>query len=261
MKIAAVLNIHDYPEVVQDTLNSICTFMTDKIIVVVDGCCTSTFNKIELPAIKITGFPHKLPKSPHRNMALGLMTLYETFPNEDWYCYTEWDALWGSDRFKQSLALADEQNIWMMGTNGHVDYVEMPLVESLVKSQFKSVYYLMGACQFFSRSFMTKLAELNFFERFLNLTNGFSRGHIPNYNGYDISEHMYPTMSRHFGGNIGVFSSYEDGEWHGSYEYFPIRWKPDLDPVSENFPDASIMHPLKTYDNPIRTYHREKRHK
>lgn len=256
MKIATVMNVHADPSVVIDTLESINMYVTNNNLVVVDGSSVNVFNEVKLPATKIEGFPHKSNKSPYRNMALGLMTIYELHPEEDWYLYIEPDCLVGSDEFKRVLEIADKQNVWMMGVNGHIDYTEMPLIESLLGEEFRSVYYLLGACLFFNQKFMKKLHELNFFEKFLNLTNGFTQGYMPGFHGYDVSESMYPTMARHFGGNIGVLSSYSEDVWHGNYEMFPIRWRPSLDFVEDKM---SICHPIKTYDHPIRCNYREKR--
>lgn len=260
MEIAVVINVHSKPNVVMDTIESIRHYMTDDILLVIDGASTD-FKKLELPVKKLEGFRHNCPRAPYRNVALGLQTVSEVYPNADWYCYLEYDCLVTSKRFLPNLQLADEKNIWMMGSDGRLDDKTMPLVSALIGSEFKSIYYLLGACQFFSKKFMTKLNEIDYFNRFLSVTNGFSDGFFPAYTGYDISEHMYPSLARHFGGNVGVFATYDmqAGRWHGSHKVFPIRWKPELDPVTENFPEASIMHPLKSYDHPIRVYHRERR--
>jgi hypothetical protein len=171
----------------------------------------------------------------------------------------EYDCLVGSDRFMRNLKLAEEMGVWNLGTNGRMDPdISLSLVEALVGSKFSEVYYMLGACQFFNKKFMEKLVEIDFFNRFLHLTNHFTEGFMPNYAGYDVSEHIYPTLARYFGGNTGVFSKWYNDRWHGSYQYFPIRWKPEIT-EEENFPEASIIHPLKTFDHPIRIYHREKR--
>lgn len=262
MEIATVLNAHGAPEVIIDTLESIFTFMTDKVLVVVDGASWDRLGTTPLPAHKMKGFPHGIPKSPYRNMALGLMALSQKWSDANWYCYCEYDVLFGSDRFKHNLRMADEKGVWMLGSDGHIDEVNIPLLDALVgRPVGKSGYYLLGCCQFFSKAFMDTLNRMKFFERFLTMTNGFAKGTIPGFTGYDVSEHMYPTLARHFGGNIGVFATWFENEWHGPHEYYPVRWKPDLDPATENFPKASIMHPLKSYDHPIREFHRKRRQK
>ncbi|CAE7860201.1 unnamed protein product [Symbiodinium microadriaticum] len=214
--------------------------MTENVLVVVDGAAWDKFKDIPLPAEKMKGFKHGVPKSPYRNVALGLYMLSERHPDADWYCYCEEDVLFTSPRFRYNLQMADRMDVWMLGSDGHVDNKQMALIESLVGGKLTKCYYLLGCCQFFSKKFINKLKEINFFERFLALTNEFPAGHFPNYDGYDISEHLYPTLARHFGGNIGVFATWdrEEQQWHGSHEYYPIRWKPELDPETESFPQV-----------------------
>lgn len=257
MIVSTLVSAHSKPDVVLDTIDSIKIYMTDNILLIVDGA-SSEFDSLEFPVTMIKGFPHSVPRSPFRNMALGLMNLVDKYPDSDWYCYIEYDCLVTSARFKANLEKADELNVWMLGNDGHVDNIQLPIIESLIGSPLRSSYYLLGACQFFSKHFIKKLIEIDFFQRFLNLTNGFSDGLFPYYSGYDINEHLYPTLTRHFGGNIGVFATYDytKSKWHGSYEIFPVRWQPELDPDTENFSSASLIHPLKTFNHPIREHHR-----
>lgn len=260
MKIATVLNVHSQPETVLDTLEAIQQYVSKDILVIVDGA-SKDFKSHQLPVPTVEGFPHGIPRSPYRNVALGLSLLVEEYPDADWYLYTEYDCLFTSDRFKLSLKKAQDMGVWMMGSDGHVDDKQIPLIDPIIKGPMKSIYYLIGCCQFFYKDYIQKLLEINFFERFLHVTNQFTEGYVPGYFGYDVSEHMYPSMARHFGGNVGVFSSWDAQEqrWHGNYQDFPIRWKPELDPDTENYPNACIMHPLKTFDHPIRVQHRNKR--
>lgn len=260
MDLAVVINTHNQPDILRDSIDSILFYATKKILVVIDGAFWQDFKNESLNVAKIEGFYHNVPKSPYRNVALGLQKIFETYPESDWYCYCEPDVLFSSSRFKHNLKLAEKNNIWMLGNDGHLDSEALVMVQAMLDQPFKSCYYLLGCCQFFHRNFLIKLNEINFFERFLNITNNFKDGFFPFYNGYDLSEHMYPTLCRHFGGNIGVFAHYdENGNWHGSYEYFPMRWRPELDPEKENFLNASIMHPLKSFDHPIRVLQRERR--
>jgi len=61
---------------------------------------------------------------------------------------------------------------------------------------------------------------------------------------------------RAFGGAIGVFATWDRGNWHGAYQIFPMRWKPELNPETEDFEHASIMHPVKDILHPIRSKRR-----
>ena len=239
MKVATILNAHDYLDLVLDTLDSITTYVGDDILAVVNGKAKD----FKLPVYKLEGYSQGTARAPYRNVALSLMYASDLYPDADWYCYMEWDALFCSNGFKKTLEQAEQQNIWMMGTNGRIDYAEMPLIEELLGEQFRSVYYMLGACLFFHKNYMKKLKEIDFFNKFLILCNGFTEN-VPKYQGYDISEHMYPTIARHYGGNIGVFSTYENGTWHGDYKSFPVRWKPDIEEV--DYEKVNFVHPLKT---------------
>jgi hypothetical protein len=259
MELAVVMNTHvQYTNIVLDTIDSIRTYATDNVLVVVDGAAWPYYRDLSLPVHKMQGFRHGHNKSPYRNVALGLKMLTENWPESDWYCYCEYDVLFASERFKANLKMAEEKGVWMLGNDGHIDEHPLPLISSMIGEKLRNSYYLIGCCQFFHRNFIQKLNEINFFDRFLHLTSGFSDGFFPAYSGYDISENLYPTLCRQFGGNIGVFATW-DGSWHGASQYFPIRWRPELDAHADLFERASILHPVKNYDSPVREYHRKRR--
>jgi hypothetical protein len=260
MEIAAILNVHTYNSVFQDTLESVFAYVTDDTLIVVDGIAWDQFKGVDLKVPKLWGFCHGVPHSPYRNVALGLDMAYRTWGDKDWYVYLEHDVLFASTRYAYNLKMAEERGVWMLGFCGRIDEKEMPLIDSMIGEPLKSNYYLLGCCLFFHRNFIAKLSEINFFERFLNLTNGFEEGYFPAYDGYDVSEHLYPSLCRHFGGHIGVLSTWDENEkWHGSHEYFPVRWRPELDPEKDPYEKGSILHPLKNPNSFIREFHRERR--
>ena len=246
-------------DLVFDTLDSIFHHMTEDVLVLIDGACQE-MQEIDFPVYKLIGFKHGIPKSPYRNVALALQSIHDIYPEHDWYCYMEYDCLVTSKRFKYNLEMADDQGIWMLGTNGRVDEKRIPLVESLIGGEFRSPYYLLGSCQFFSKHFILALKKIDFFNRFLSITNVCRNGEMPGYSGYDVSEHLYPSLCRQFGGGIGVFSTWDsiNNEWHGSSDVFPIRWKPEIEPEMDN-KNMSICHPIKDFNHPIRQFHREVR--
>ena len=187
--------------VVLDTLDSIFCHLTQDVLVLVDGANEHEFKDFPFPTSSMIGFKHGCPKSPYRNVALGLKSLYELYPDSDWFSYCEYDVLFSSSRIKSQLSKAQEMDVWMLGNDGHVDEIELPFISSLIGSSLGQTYYLLGCCQFFHNKFLRKLYEIDFFDRFLNLTNEFTEGYIPCYSSYDISEHLYPTLCRHFGGH------------------------------------------------------------
>lgn len=262
MKITAILNTHGVPDVTLDTVDSIRHYMTDRILVVVDGVAWDTFTGINLPAYKLRGFNHNWYKSPYRNIFLGLLTAATHWQDTDWFCYIEYDCLIGSSAFKKDLEEAERDNIWCIG-NDYRDKqtVNLTFLEKIAQGKFEEVVYLLGACIFYHKDFIKIALEKEFFQRFLFYTNPFQKGFFPLYDAWDLTEHALPTIVKHFGGKIRQFATYNQmtGMWAGNYRRYPIRFRPELTYEEQHFLQASIMHPLKSLDHPIRKYHRAKR--
>jgi len=261
MKIATILNTHENSDVFHDTLDSICTWMSNDVLVLVDGVNWQQFAAEDLPVYKLEGLRHGCNKAPYRNVALGLKEASNLWPEADWYCYMEYDCLVGSSAIKNDLKLAEKEGIWCLGNDYRISNIKFQLLECMLKTKFRESHYLLGCCVFFKNTFIQKLLEINFFERFLYLTNEFSQGFFPQYEsqgGYDISEHLYPTLAVHYGGKIGQLANWSEThqKWTGQFEKYPLRFRPDLE---EDYQNACLMHPLKTYDNPIREYYRKRR--
>lgn len=266
--IAAILHTHGQPEVTLDTLESIHHYLTDQTLVVVDGAGWDHFKSLKMPSKILKGFYHGYFRAPYRNVILSLMHAAKTWPNSDWYAYLEFDCLIGSSVIKKDFELADEHNIWLIGNDYRAKQtVRFPLVEMMLKEKFEEIVYLLGAVLFYSKKFIHKLLEVDFFERFLWLTNEFRDGFFPGYEGpaaWDLAEHMMPTLAKHWGGNVTQFAKWNQhiAQWvGGNYRRYPIRWRPDLDVTEEVHFQSAIMHPLKELNNPIRVFHREKRHR
>ena len=264
MKIAVVLNAHNHTDIVLDTIHSIHTYVTKNILVVVDGCSWKSWGEnVQLPAYKMQGMNHGHIKGPYRNLTLGLMNVSKLFSDVDWYCYCEYDVLFANDHFKQDLEEMSKHNVWVVGADARIENMKFPLLEAMLNEKIEKSHYTLGCCVFYHRDFIFKLHELNFYERFLNLTNDFPRDFFPQFEeqgGYDLGEHLYPTLAGHYGGKVAGFSAYKKdvGIWTGNYRRYPLRWKPELD-ITENFPESSILHPVKKVDHPIRQERRLER--
>jgi hypothetical protein len=255
MDIATVLHIHDNELLVKDTLDSILKYVGPNVLVIYDGAVSLWGRNLNLPTHKCCGLYHNYNRNPYKNIALGLSKIAELFPNSDWYCYCEYDVLFGNSFFKEELKIREEQNYWCLGNDYRINNFKFPFLEKIVGKEFDRSDYLLGCCVFHHKKFIHKLLELDFFNKLLAFSNGFSKGFFPGFTEYDLSEHIYPTMARQLGGKVGTFAKWEDG-WKGRYKQYPLRFKPDLD---ELFEEASIMHPLKEYDSDIRKYFRNKR--
>jgi len=247
MKIAAILNCTLETGIIIDTVESILFHMTDKILVISE----KSFSYENTSWLEKIGVPYK-------DLTFGLQTAYELYPDYDWYCYLQDGCVINSDRFKSSLEIAEYYDIWMFGSNGHVDNRQIVTLNSIAGEDVTAnSYYLSDSCQFYKGDFIRALAkDLNFFEKFFNITGNFS-GNLPNYEGLNPAEHIYPTLARYLKKNIGVFSIWDQGIWHGSGKYFPIRHSPEI--TEDEFKDASILYPLKDYNNHLRTYFRKNR--
>lgn len=265
MRVAVVLSAHENSPVYRDTLESVRRHLSEDVVVLVDGFAWREFDSEDVD--KIEGFRHGKSSAPVRNVALGMMGAWDRWgKSADWYCYMEYDCLVGSGEIKDHLRMADELGFWMLGNDLRKVDRSMPMLDRLMRSKVE-LYYLLGCCMFFSGGYMRILSEKDVFRRLLEQTNFFpSQMNIEDSSGkplpaHDASEFIYPSLAVHYGGKIEQFACWEQDErWTGNFQHYPMRWRPDLwdkDP----FMQACIMHPLKDYDNPIRTYHRQLRAK
>jgi len=266
MKLATIINVHGNTELVQDTLDAVRTWVTEDVLLVVDGAKWDEWGAgLEVPAYKLRGFFHGVPKSPYRNVTLALMTAHQQWPKADWYCYSEYDVLFTSSAFKEDLASAADRGVWCIGNDLRTQNFKFPFLEKMLKTQFDESKYLLGCCVFHHGDFIRKLHSEGFFNKFLNWTNIFSQGHFPDYEeqgGYDVAEHLYPTLANHYGGKVEQFATWHHshGMWQGNFRKYPMRWQPEIDPQQEDFPEASIVHPIKDLDHPIRQSNQVKRY-
>lgn len=261
-EIAVVLNAHENSPVFRDTLESVRHHWTDRVMVVVDAKNWRRFGD-DTPAMKLEGFYHGKGSAPYRNMCLGLMKAWETWKGgADWFCYMEYDCLVGSENTKLHLAEAAEKGIWLLGNDYRRDSRRIPFIERF-EGEGIDLHYLLGCCLFFNGDFMSALDGRNFFERFLEFTNFETRDpfYLSPDGGtelvYDISEFLYPTLAVRYGGIVAELACWEGGFWRGGGDSYPMRFRPDLE--ESQYTEACVMHPVKSYENLARAYHRTKR--
>lgn len=265
MNLSVVLHAHGNSEVVEDTIKFVHRWATEQSLIAVDGKSPKWIEEISLSVPHFVGFRNKTKDvfrnhSSYRNHILGLTKVMEQYPDCDWYCSTEYDTLFCSDAFKEDLASLPS-NVWLAGFCGRRTFMSLPLLESIAGGKCYSQNYFIGCCMFFRGEFLRKLRDAGLFEKILAYTNGFDHGYFPNYweqGGYDFTECLLPTLVNIAGGNAVSFSKWREDikSWEGNYEKYPIRWP---DPVSlGEAKNASIIHPVKNYDDPVRIYHRER---
>lgn len=267
MSIAAIINTHENSPVFQDTLDSVIHYLTSDVLVVADGFSWGQFEKLEIPAHKISGFPHGKSSAPFRNVALGLSKAWETWgDSKKWYCYLEYDCLVGSSLIKEHLKKAEELDLWLIGNDLRQENKKLPFIEKFLNSPV-SLNYFLGCCLFFNSNFLKTLSQNDFFEKFLSFTN-FHNENIDlvddkgkSHMVYDVSEFLYPTLAVHYGGKINELACWNEStsNWRGNFEFYTMRFRPDLS-LNDPYMNSCIMHPLKKFENPVRQYHRGKRH-
>lgn len=285
MQIAVVLSVHENSPVYRDTLESVKTYLSDDVVLLVDGFAWKQFEQEKVE--KIEGFRHGKPSAPVRNMALGLMEAWKKWGNsKNWYCYMEYDCLVGSGETLKHLAMADERGYWLLGNDLRELNGTMPELERICGASGIKLYSFLGCCLFFSSKFISELNKNDFFRKFLDYTNFFSsefklfsedpareyfgnripKTHTPRsvrpLPVYDSSEFIYPSLAVHYGGSVEQLASWDQTleTWGGNCRHYPMRFTPDLS-GNDPFQEACIMHPIKDANNPIRAYHRALRNK
>ncbi len=282
MKIAAAVPAHADTHVVNDTLASIRLNMTENILVVADGWAYEKI-KDQVDGDVLSGLCQGGAQGSHANRMFGLSNLYAKYPDCDWYCWIEYDALVANDHFKQDLHEASPDE-WMAGFCVCRSRFDAPVFPVIFRYPgLQELTYALGAVVFHRREFLAQLQADGMFEWVVNSTAAFSSCHIQglvnqfpgltlNKEMYDLGEHLMGTLADRYGKKAKSLSHWEQQHWllqkHGSsttpywsgnYQRYPVRWTPMLREEENILGTTSILHPLKEYDDPIRVFYRERR--
>ena len=140
MKISVLLNCHGDEDLVKDTIDSVKKYVTNDILVLIDGCNWADWGvSVDLGVEKISGLYHGKSKSPYKNLTYGLSKIYEKYPDSDWFCYIEPDVLFTSSSFKDDL-----KDCWCIGADlRHYKY-ELPFFVNMTRFEFKHYCYLLA---------------------------------------------------------------------------------------------------------------------
>ncbi len=282
MKIATVVLTHGNIPLTSDTVDSIETFVGDRVLVLVDKSGWQNFQNVKIGRSLIReGLYHNHHRSPYRNYAFGMSLLHSYWPDSDWFLYSEYDCLFASDYFKKDLEKAQNRNAWCVGFDLRRFPFETPLLATLIDGQPTKAYYFLGCCQFLHRNLITKLSEMDFFKKLLLATESFKKGKFPGYKRYAYEEELWPTLAAHLGGNLYELACWKGGEnqehqtvkesdpktlyggaeheaWRGHFKLYPVRNSPEIDKL-DVYSEASILHPLKSHKHPVRLMFKESR--
>lgn len=258
MDIVIILVVRENVSTLLDTIEAVNNWVTDKVLVIVDGAAARWGNKIKIPAHKKIGLRHEYHRGPYRNYTLGFSSALEEWPEADWYCKIDYDTLFVSDDFKQDLEV--DSDVWCIGNDYRNMNLTLPFLEKIVGEEISVGSYLLGSCVFCKGDFIRLLGKKDFFNRLLFYTNDFYNGFFPGYEEHSFEEYLYPTLASHYGGKIKELACWKEDFscWKGNFRRYPMRWQPSLG-LHENFPEASIMHPIKESDHPIRIRRKRER--
>lgn len=251
MKIAAFILSHDNPALTTDTADSVQFWMTKDLFILVDAAGWQHFDGRPVPHEVCKGLHHGQPRGPFRNIFFGLTEIHNRYPDADWYCCMEQDCLVISDLFQADLEKASSGK-WFAGTNYRPDRMDIPFLDNLLQEHVRVDHYVLGCLMFFHRRYVRKLLELDLPNKFLRETEHLRSGEFPGFRGFSVDEQLFPSLSQHLKPG-SVFPLSVEGRPNIHYM---TRWQPELN-IGDIKPGASILHPVKRADSPIRLHYRK----
>ena len=253
MDIVTIINAHNNPALLKNTIDSVRRWVTDKIIVVIDAAGWYLFSNFKCPENTelVKGVYHNCYRSPYKNIAIGLNYAYAKYPKADWYNYIESDVMYLNDLFKEDLrAKSDHTDLGFIQRTGKQG--DQWLVEKIFQKKLP-VYFMLGAIHFYSHSCISQLVGIDFFSKVLEETKQYSGAAFPNFSHYAVEEVIYPTASAVFG-RIGNLGNYDNTICKSSYgnicERYAVRFTPEIS-EKEVTAFTSIAHPLKNMQRRI----------
>jgi hypothetical protein len=104
------------------------------------------------------------------------------------------------------------------------------------------------------------IMDIDFFDKIIEETKNFDKGIFPGYNQYAFEESLFATTARWMGGMIYNFASSEAWGSVGDWKKYYVKFGKSLTP-EEISSSATIIHPLKNVNDPIRIHYRNFRNK
>lgn len=243
MIISTVVQAHKNPSFVNQNIKMVKKNVGQNVICMIDSANWKEFENEKMECETLCGYYHNDKRNPYKNFAHGMNQLYKRFPESEWFCNSEFDVFFKNDNFKEDLErFRKEHNAGLVGFNLRIAPFDCPFINSLFKRKFDVGYYLIGCCMFFHKSYMNKLINVNFFERFLNYTAPFTSSYLP-CEEYDISEHLYPSLAASLNEPVMSFENAESSVF-GKGKYF-VRFKPEVTKEVVDDDKYSIIHPYK----------------
>lgn len=232
----------------------------DTISVTIDAKFWDIFDKQTIPdhlsdVSFFKGCYHGSSKAPYRNVVRALYNASKiTNMSSDWYVYLEPDVLIVNDDFYQDL----DQSKYLIATDVRDlgQYKNEYLEKILDMPDDINYKNILGCFVCYNKTFVEKLYEFDFFNRFIENTEGFKLGHFPDFYGYAFEETLMPTLASWLGGEESIVSlarySAPRHSWNaGNFARYLVRFGAEID-ITEIGKSASIIHPLKMNMSAVR---------
>lgn len=251
MDLVFIINVHDNSQTVRDTIDAVKLWGSDDIVLSVDGLAWSKFSEFNYRnVIPLRGVDHGINRSPYKNMTLGLSEAYNKWPDKDWYCYMEYDVLILSDLFKYQLEIAARRGVSCVGfehgyTAGSNDAW---LLSKLFDKEINYKHKMIGCFMCFSNACMKFWDQHNFFGNLLTQTASYSGADFPNFTDYAVEEILFPTAAS----LAGPLLTFNAGCSQSSR--YLVRFMPEVT-QNEITNETTIVHPIKSFTNPIRQHY------
>lgn len=240
-KIATIVASHKNNQVLKRCLEGVKKHVGDDLFVMADGASWSQFERAPFPRVR--GYSHGLPRAPYRNLTLALRAAVQRWAGSfDWVLYCEYDVVFRNDNYRSDLL----PRASCVGFDHRLEEMNIPLIDSMFGKKLTEYHYLIGACVFHRMTYLERLEEINFFERFLNVTEFLPPITFPGYEGYDLGEHLYPTLASEYGDVVGLTHWMPwANTWDGNKAKYAVRWKPEVEESEIHAGLTSIVHPMK----------------
>lgn len=258
MDIATAILAHNNPEQVIDVIDSVRLWATKNILLVVDQVGWDHFKDFDHPNVYvICGHPHAARRSPYKNTAVAIQSMYNLWPNVDWYNCIEYDVLYLNSDFKIDL---DERHGYsavgfdFRDKGGSEDHW---LVKDILGDEPDlKCCKMLGAVTFYSNHCVKSLIQEDYYNEIIQRTTNFHGDSFPDFHDYAVEEVIFPTAATLFG-KVGNLSLHDARSSYYTNRY-TVRFCPEVKP-NEITSQTSIVHPVKDRDGPVHEHYRQVR--
>ena len=243
-KIAMAINVHTDPLLVRANINCLQTNITNNIQMLVEGSAYNSWPKDKFTDIKIiNGFKHDYRRNPYKNVFYNLMETYKSYPDMEWYGYTESDNFILTDTIRLDLSLINEA-YQLVATDFRPVFCDGYTFHKIFEKIIRNHYCILGCCYFIRKNLMKELCE-KYIPKFLNYASLIPDCYFfPNFYQYDVAEVFLPTLCYYLNYNVFNLASWKNNKFLGMGHLYKMRFTPHMtkNDLTQN---TCIIHAIK----------------